>query len=136
MTARTRAYRRRPRRSPLCIDRSPTVVRPRPAAAEDRAELLSVRALPAARPGCMVIEVVGEVDSYTAPLLEVCLSTQAGRPDVRRIEVDLRRVTSLGSAGVAALARAHRLCRSNRARLVIRTGGHNRSRTPGVQAVF
>ena len=74
----------------------PTPVSP---AAPDPGQLLSVTALPAARPGRVVVEVTGEVDDYTAPVLDLCLQSQASRPGVREIVADLRRVTFLGSAG-------------------------------------
>jgi anti-sigma B factor antagonist len=92
-------------------------------AAPDPGQLLSVTALPAARPGRVVVEVTGEVDDYTAPVLDLCLQSQASRPGVREIVADLRRVTFLGSAGVTALARAERRCRTRGARLRIATGG-------------
>ncbi len=93
------------------------------AAAHSSEQLLSVTTLPAAPPGRVVVEVTGEVDAYTAPALDACLSSQATRPDVRQLVVDLRRVTFLGAAGVTVLAQAHRRCRMRGARLVIRTGG-------------
>jgi len=48
----------------------PTPLRP---AAPDPGQLLSVTALPAGRPGRVVVEVTGEVDAYTAPVLDLCL---------------------------------------------------------------
>jgi anti-sigma B factor antagonist len=98
----------------------PTPLRP---AAPDPGQLLSVTALPAGRPGRVVVEVTGEVDAYTAPVLDLCLQSQATRPAVREIVADLRRVTLLGAAGVTALARAQRRCRTRGARLMIATGG-------------
>jgi anti-anti-sigma factor len=85
-------------------------------------ELLSVTTLSDPCPGRVVVEVVGEVDSYTAPALEVCLQSQAGRPGVRELVVYLGQVTFLGAAGVEVLAQADRRCRMRGARLVIRTG--------------
>ena len=90
----------------------------------DLGQLLSVRLLPPARPGEMVVEVTGGVDAYTAPLLDACLRSQAGRRGVRKVVVDLRGVTSFGLDGVTALARASRRCRTHRARLTVRTGGN------------
>jgi anti-sigma B factor antagonist len=86
-------------------------------------ELLSVTTLPATRPGRVVVEVVGEVDSYTAPALDICLLSQATQPGVRELVVHLGRVTFLGNAGVRVLAQADRRCRMRGARLVIRTNG-------------
>jgi anti-sigma B factor antagonist len=98
----------------------PAPLRP---AAPDPVPLLSVTALPAGRPGRVVVEVIGEVDAYTAPVLDLCLQSQAARPAVREIVADLRRVTLLGTAGVTALARARRRCRARGARLLVATGG-------------
>ena len=98
----------------------PTPLRP---AAPDAVQLMSVTALPAGRPGRVVVEVTGEVDAYTAPVLDLCLQSQAARPAVREIVADLRRVTLLGAAGAAVLARAQRRCRTRGARLLIATGG-------------
>ncbi|WP_157937115.1 STAS domain-containing protein [Geodermatophilus chilensis] len=83
--------------------------------------------MPDPRPGRVVVEVVGEVvgevDTSTAPALEVCLTSQARQPGVRELVVYLGQVTFLGAAGVTVLAQAHRRCRMRGARLVIRTGG-------------
>ncbi|MGY1805782.1 anti-sigma factor antagonist [Blastococcus sp. SYSU D00669] len=79
--------------------------------------------LPVRRPGRAAVEVVGEVDAYTAPLLEACLRSRAGAPGLRELVVHLDRVTFLGAAGVHVLARADRRCRVRGARLVLRTGG-------------
>ena len=92
-------------------------------AAPGPGQLLSVTAVPAARPGRVVVEVTGEIDAYTAPVLDLCLQSQAARPAVREIVADLRRVTLLDAAGVTALARAQRRCRTRGARLMIVTGG-------------
>jgi anti-anti-sigma factor len=89
----------------------------------DPGQLLSVSSLPGTRTGQVVVEVTGEVDTYTAPVLDLCLRSQAGRPGVREVVVDLRGVTFLGTAGIAALARARQLYRMLGAGLVIRTGG-------------
>jgi anti-sigma B factor antagonist len=57
--------------------------------------------------GCTVV-VSGEVDSTTAPGLRNCLLEVIARPGTAPIEVDLRGVTFLDSAGLSALATAHR----------------------------
>ncbi|MGY1680140.1 STAS domain-containing protein [Geodermatophilus sp. SYSU D01176] len=88
--------------------------------------LLSVRTVPDPRPGRVVVEVVGAVDTSTAPVLELCLTSQARRPGLRELFVHLGQVTFLGAAGVAVLAQAHRRCRMRGARLVVRTGGRRR----------
>jgi anti-sigma B factor antagonist len=55
-----------------------------------------------------VVRVSGEVDSTTAPGLNNCLLEVLSRPGDGVIEVDLREVTFLDSAGLAALATAYR----------------------------
>jgi anti-sigma B factor antagonist len=54
------------------------------------------------------VAVRGEVDSSTAPGLRDCLLEVLARPGVATVEVDLSRVTFLDSAGLSALAVAHR----------------------------
>jgi anti-sigma B factor antagonist len=84
--------------------------------------LLSVTRIPSAR-GRAVLEVVGEVDTFTAPLLGACIRSRTDRPGLRMLVVDLARVTFLGAAGASVLARAHRRCREVGARLVVRGAG-------------
>jgi anti-sigma B factor antagonist len=57
--------------------------------------------------GCSVT-VHGEVDSTTAPGLRDCLLDALSRPGSAPVEVDLSQVTFLDSAGLSALAVAHR----------------------------
>ena len=85
--------------------------------------LLSVTTVPDPRPGRVVVEVVGEVDACTAPVLDICLQSKAARPGVRELVVYLGQVRFLGVAGIRVLARADRRCRARGTRLVIRTGG-------------
>jgi anti-sigma B factor antagonist len=91
-----------------------------PVADADR--LLSVTAVPG-HPGRVVVEAVGVVDTYTAPLLDLCLRSQTARPGLRALVVDVRRVGYLGTAGVQALVRASRRCDARGARLVVHCGG-------------
>jgi anti-sigma B factor antagonist len=70
--------------------------------------------------GRVTVEVVGEVDHFTAPLLSACLDTHATRGGLRELVVDMEAVTFLGAAGLAVLARADRLCRERGARLRVR----------------
>ena len=93
---------------------------PSPAAAAQRT--LSVTPLPSNRPGRVVVAVVGDVDTFTAPLLDACLHSHATRPGIAEVVVDLRRVSYLGGAGVRAMARAEGLCRRRGARLSVRHG--------------
>jgi anti-anti-sigma factor len=87
------------------------------------APLLSVSTATDPRPDRVVVEVVGEVDSGTAPVLAVCLQSQPGRPGIRELVVDLAGVTFLGTAGIDVLVQADRRCRGRGVRLVVRTGG-------------
>jgi len=57
--------------------------------------------------GCSVT-VAGEVDSATAPGLRDCLLGALDRSPGTPVEVDLSGVTFLDSAGLSALATAHR----------------------------
>ena len=98
--------------------------------APDHTRLLSVTALPPGRPDHGVVEVAGEVDTYTAPLLDACLTTQTRRRGVATLTVDMRRVTFLGAAGVSALARAQRRCRMRGARLTVVPDGQGRVLRP------
>ena len=67
---------------------------------------IDVRAATSAS-GCTVT-ISGEVDSSTAPGLRNCLLEVIARPGTSPIDVDLRGVTFLDSAGLSALATAHR----------------------------
>ena len=91
--------------------------------APEREQLLSVTVRSGGPRGQTVVEVVGEVDAYTAPVLDACLTSQSRRPGLHELAVEMRQVTFLGAAGVTALAQADRRCRMRGARLVIRTGG-------------
>jgi anti-anti-sigma factor len=93
-------------------------------------ELLSVNGSPVDARGRVVVAVRGEVDAYTAPLLEACLDGQVARRRVRTVVVDLTEVTHLGAAGIAVLVRVRRRCLARGARLVIRTGGQRRAQLP------
>jgi anti-sigma B factor antagonist len=97
--------------------------------APDPEQLLAVTTLPGTRPGRVVVEVTGEVDTYTAPLLGACLHSQSGRRGLRELIVDLEQVTLLGAAGVAALDQAQQRCRKHGARLVVRCSGRRRVRS-------
>jgi len=103
---------------------------PVPRAAPDPEQRLSVSTVARGRSGRVVVEVTGEVDTFTAPLLRLCLDSQAERRDLRELVVDLEQVTFLGAAGVAALARAHRRCRRRGVRLVLRCAGRRRVLRP------
>ena len=87
----------------------------------DPADLLWVGARPADGRGRVVVEAVGEVDDYTAPLLASCLRGQSARATVRTLVVDLSRVRLLSSAGVAALEEAAERCARRGARIRLRT---------------
>jgi anti-sigma B factor antagonist len=59
----------------------------------------------------VVLDVVGHVDAFSAPLLRACLRTQLSRPGLRELVVDLGGVVFLGAAGVSAIVEAARRCR-------------------------
>jgi len=90
--------------------------------ADPKPTLLSVTTLPGRAPAQVVVEVVGEVATATAPLLQLCLDGQADQAAVRELVVDLRRVTHLGEAGIAVLDRARQRCAARGARFVVRPG--------------
>ena len=71
--------------------------------------------------GCTV-SVSGEVDSATAPGLRGCLLEVLARPGTTTVEVDLRGVTFLDSAGLSALATAHRSAQAGGRDLRMRCG--------------
>jgi anti-sigma B factor antagonist len=70
---------------------------------------------------CRVL-VRGEVDSTTAPGLRDCLLDVLDRPGLAAVEVDLSQVTFLDSAGLSALAVAHRAATSAGRVLGVRCG--------------
>jgi anti-sigma B factor antagonist len=86
-------------------------------------QFLSVDARPERGPR-VVLEVVGHVDGFTAPLLRACLRTQLSRPGMREIVVDLGGVDFLGAAGVSVIAEAAR--RSRERGLLFRLRAHGR----------
>ena len=71
--------------------------------------------------GCTVT-VVGEVDSSTAPGLRECLLEVLARPAATPVQVDLSQVTFLDSAGLSALATAHRAATAAGRVLLVRCG--------------
>ncbi|MGY5882648.1 STAS domain-containing protein [Modestobacter lacusdianchii] len=71
--------------------------------------------------GC-TITISGEVDSATAPGLRNCLLEVLGRPGTASVEVDLSGVTFLDSAGLSALATAHRTAEAAGRQLLMRCG--------------
>ena len=96
-----------------------TPARPEPT---DLEQLLAITALPEGRPGSVVVQVRGEVDSYTEPLLRACLRSQITRLAVTELVVDLREVTFLGAVGIAALLAARNSCRARSIRFTVRAG--------------
>ncbi len=86
-------------------------------------DLLRVTARPMDARGRAVVEVVGQVDAETVPLLEACLQGQTRAAGLRRLVVDVSAGTFLGDAGPAVLTRTRRRCRQAGARLVLRGAG-------------
>jgi anti-sigma B factor antagonist len=68
------------------------------------------------------VSVTGEVDSITAPGLGNCLLEVIARPGTGTVELDLRGVTFLDSAGLSALATAHRAAQAAGCELHMRCG--------------
>lgn len=74
----------------------------RPDAFPGRAEQLGIT-LSIASPGCLVAEIVGELDLNTAPTLQLRLSRALRAEPFTELVVDLTRVEFLAVAGVTAL---------------------------------
>jgi anti-sigma B factor antagonist len=75
---------------------------------------------PSAQAGETIVEVVGELDLATAPLLDEVLSHD-GAVATGRVVVDVSHVTFMGAAGLSVLVGAHyRLLGESRAGLVVR----------------
>lgn len=89
---------------------------------------IDVRAATSAA-GC-TISVSGEIDSATAPGLRTCLLEVLARPGTSSVEVDLRAVTFLDSAGLSALATAHRAAQAAGRELLMRCGTTRAVRRP------
>jgi len=87
--------------------------------AEPEEQLLSVTAVPAPR-GRVVVHVAGELDTYTAPLVEACVRSQAIRPGLRALVIDLSGVSFLGAAALSVFTRARQTCRRRGVRLEVR----------------
>lgn len=90
----------------------------------DASDLLWVAARLAGGRHRVIVDVVGEVDHYTAPLLGDCLHRQCDRRGLRELVVDLDGVTFLGGAGLTVLARTRRRCSTRGIRLVVWSSGH------------
>ena len=80
--------------------------------------------------GQVVLDVVGHVDAFTAPLLRACLRTQLSRPGLRELIVDAGGVDFLGAAGVSAIVEATRGCRERGLRFRLRTHGRRQVLRP------
>ena len=70
-----------------------------------------------------MITVSGEIDSTTAPGLRTCLLEVLDRPGTVTVDVDLTGVSFLDSAGLSALATAHRAAEAGGRTLRMRVGG-------------
>jgi anti-sigma B factor antagonist len=81
---------------------------------------IDVRAAPSSSGTTVCVS--GEIDSTTAPGLRNCLLEVIARPGSGAVEVDLRQVTFLDSAGLSALATAHRAAEAAGRVLQVRCG--------------
>lgn len=70
-----------------------------------------------------VLTVTGDVDATTAPALQECLLRSLDHPDVVEVQLDLRGVTFLDSAGLTTLVVAHRAAQAAGRELRLRCGG-------------
>jgi anti-sigma B factor antagonist len=78
----------------------------------------------------VVLDVVGHLDAFTAPLLRACIRTQLSRPGLRELVLDFGGVEFLGAAGVSAVVEAARLCRERGLRCRVRAHGRRRLLRP------
>jgi anti-sigma B factor antagonist len=85
-------------------------------------QFLTVTALPRGD-SHVVLDVVGYVDAFTAPLLRACLRTQVSRPGLRELVVDVGGVEFLDEAGVSVIVEAVRRCRERGLRFRLRAHG-------------
>jgi len=79
-----------------------------------------------ARPGGdrrVVLDVVGHVDAFTAPLLRACLRTQLSRAGLRELVVDLGGVEFMGAAGISVIVDASRRARERGLRFWLHAHG-------------
>lgn len=72
--------------------------------------------------GAVVVDVQGEIDTMTAPVVRERLAAQL--PSARLLVVDLTRVSFLGSAGLAALVEAKENTETAGSRLRLVCGSH------------
>jgi anti-anti-sigma factor len=77
-------------------------------------------------PRHVVLDVSGDVDAFTAPVLRACLRTQLSRPGLHGMVLDVGQVGFLGAAGVSVLVEAARRCRERGIGFRLRApgGGH------------
>jgi anti-anti-sigma factor len=71
----------------------------------------------------VVLDVVGEVDAFTAPLMQACLRSQLSRPGLRELVLDMGGVDELGVAGVSVVVEAVRRSRERGVRFRLRSHG-------------
>jgi anti-sigma B factor antagonist len=82
-------------------------------------------------PGLAVVQVSGEIDMLTTPILQAAVEKQLSQ-DVRTLVIDLSAVTFLASSGLAALVAAQRTAEASGATL--RLVGNSRAVTRPIVA--
>lgn len=80
--------------------------------------------------GAVVVTVAGEVDTLTAPRMRAALDGALRSAAARRVVVDLRKVSFLGSAGLVALVQAARQAEQRREPLRIVVDEHRPALRP------
>lgn len=81
--------------------------------------LLEVVALPMDGAGRVVVKAMGEIDSYSAPLLRAAIAVTLRRRGLQTLILNLRGVTFMGAAGATCLARTRRRCRARGVHMMV-----------------
>jgi anti-anti-sigma factor len=71
----------------------------------------------------VILDVVGEVDAFTAPLMQACVRSQLSRSGLRELILDMGGVEFLGVAGISVVGEAWRRSRERGVRFRLRSHG-------------